>query len=502
MISLPQNLLEHIKQFATPGLPVYLVGGSVRDQLMGLESRDLDFAVKEGAIQLGRRVADASNGAFYVLDEERGTARVLVNSDGENLTLDFANFRGDNLEGDLNHRDFTANALAMDLDNLEKIIDPLNGRRDIELKIIRACSIKSFKDDPVRILRAVRFSFQLGFTIDSATERELRSSVPLLANSTIERQRDELFYILGGPKPSPAIVILENYDILPKLLPELVPLVHFPQSSHHAHDAWEHTLAVLDYCEQILDSFLQNSKKEIRNDYLKSAAEELQPFHSNLTKYFDEQMNSMRSLRSIFMFAALYHDVGKPAIRTEDDKGIHFFDHEFVGAEMTRDRARTLALSNEEVQFIKNVIRNHMHIHLLVKAENLDFRKAAYHYFLAAGRAGVADCLFSLADLLSTYEERMEVTRWEAGTQMCIRLLDAWFNHYPEFIKPPLLINGDELQSQFHLKPGFLIGSLLAKLEEAQAAGEVKSLEEAQNFIQSILSGTQEEEDGHDEIIL
>ena len=502
MISLPKNLLEHIRQFATPGLPVYLVGGAVRDQLMGLESRDLDFVVKEEAISLGRRVADATGGAFYVLDAERGTARVLVNIDDENLTLDFANFRGDNLEEDLCQRDFTANALALDLDNLEKIIDPLNGRRDIGLKIIRACSIASFKDDPVRILRAVRFSFQLGFTIDSATERELRLSVPLLANSTIERQRDELFYILGGPKPSLAIAILENYDILPSLLPELVPLVHFPQSSHHAHDAWEHTLAVMDYCEQILDSILQHSKKEIRNDCLKSAAEELQPFHSNLTKYFDESMNPMRSFRSIFMFAALYHDVGKPATRMEDGKGIHFFDHEIVGAEMTRDRVRTLALSNEEVQFIENVIHNHMCIHPLVKAENLDFRKAAYHYFLAAGKVGVADCLFSLADLLSTYEERMEATRWEAGTQMCIRLLDAWFNHYSEYIKPPVIINGDDLQSRFKLKPGPLIGSLLAKLEEAQAVGKVKSLEEGQKFIQSILSGPQEEEDGRGEIIL
>ena len=502
MISYPKNLLGHIRQFATPELPVYLVGGAVRDQMMGLESRDLDFVVKEEAISLGRRVADATGGAFYVLDAERGIARVLVNIDDENLTLDFANFRGDNLEGDLCQRDFTTNALALDLGVPERIIDPLNGRRDIESKIIRACSIASFKDDPVRILRAVRFSFQLGFTIDSATERELRSSVPLLANSTIERQRDELFYILGGPKPCLAITILENYGILPNLLPELVPLVHFPQSSHHAHDVWEHTLAVLDYCEQILDSFLQHSKKEIGNSYLKSASEKLQPFHSKLKKYFDEPMNPLRSFRSIFMFAALYHDVGKPATRTEDEKGIHFFDHEFLGAEMTRDRARTLALSNEEVQFIKNVIHNHMRIHPLVKTENLDFRKAAYHYFLTAGKAGVADCLFSLADLISTYEEHMEATRWEAGTKMCISLLDAWFNHYPEFIKPLLLINGDELQSQFHLKPGPLIGSLLAKLEEAQAAGKVKSLGEAQKFIQSILSGTQEEEDGRGEIIL
>jgi poly(A) polymerase len=143
-----------------------------------------------------------------------------------------------------------------------------------------------------------------------------------------------------------------------------------------------------------------------------------------------------------------------------------------------------------------------MRIHPLAKAEKLDFRKAAYHYFLAAGRAGVADCLFSLADLLSTYEDRMDPSRWEAGKKMCTFLLDAWFNHYPEWIKPPLLINGDEMQSKFHLEPGPLIGRLLAKLEEAQASGNVKSLTEAHFFIKSILSGTQEEVDRHGEIIL
>ncbi len=502
MLSLPLDLLELIKRSTIPGLPVYLVGGAIRDHLMGLECRDLDFAVKESAIQLGRRVADATDGAFYVLDAERGTARVLITGKDKKLTLDFANFRGNDLEKDLFNRDFTVNALALSLDDLEKTIDPLNGRRDIESKIIRACSPTSFKDDPVRILRAVRFSFQLGFTIDSTTLSEIRTAVPLLANSSIERQRDELFYILGGTMPASAMAILEKYGILPNLLPELVPLFHLKQSSHHAHDTWEHTLAVLNYCEQILDSFLQENRKIIRNNYLEFAADKLQPFQSNLKKYFSEPINPLRSLRSIYMFAALYHDVGKPATKIEKDGIIQFYDHEKVGAEMTGDRARTLALSNEEVQFIEKVIQNHMSIHLLVKTENLDFRKAAYHYFLAAGKAGVADCLFSLSDLLSTYEEHMQLARWEAGIKMCLRLLDAWFNHYAEYIQPPLLINGDELQSQYKLSPGPQIGELLAKLEEAQAAGGVKSLVEAQKFIQSLLAGTQEDEYGNSEIIL
>jgi poly(A) polymerase len=502
MFPLPNDLLNLIKQYAAPGTPVYLVGGAVRDHLMGLDSRDLDIAVKEGAIQLGRRVADASNGAFYVLDAKRGTARVLMNKNDEKIILDFANFRGDNIEADLSNRDFSVNALAFHLDDPHVIIDPLNGQLDISSKTIRACSHSSFRDDPVRILRAVRFIFQLGFTIEPTTEEYLRKSVPLLANSSIERQRDELFYILGGPKPSAALAVLEKLGVLPFLMPELVPLIHLSQSSHHAHDAWDHTLSVLNYCEQILDSFLKDGKEMVSNDFFKIAAAELQPLNSFLKNYFNEPINPLRSLRSIYLFAALYHDVGKPATRTKDDEGIHFIDHEIIGADLAGIRARTLALSNEEVQFIECIIKNHMSIHQLVKTEKLDFRKAAYLYFRNAGRAGVVDCLFSLSDLLSTYEERMAATRWEAGTKMCVRLLDAWFNHYQEMIKPPLLINGDELQSQFKLQPGPQIGDLLANLEESQAAGKVGSLEEAQQFIQSILSGAHPEEDGDSKIIL
>jgi poly(A) polymerase len=502
MFSTPNDLLKLIRQFASPGTPVYLVGGAVRDQLMGLDSRDLDLAVKEGAIQLGRRVADSSNGAFYVLDAERGTARVLMNKNGEKIILDFANFRGDNIEADLSNRDFSVNALALNLDDPKIIIDPLNGQLDIISKTIRACSHTSFGDDPVRILRAVRFLFQLGFAIDPATESDLRKAVSLLVNSSIERQRDELFYILGGPRPGEALAVLEKFGVLPFLLPDLVPLIQLSQSSHHAHDAWKHTLSVLDYCEQILDSFLKEGKEKVSNDFLKIAAEELQPLNSFLKIYFNEPINPIRSLRSIVIFAALYHDVGKPATRTEDDEGIHFIDHEIAGADLAGIRARALALSNEEVQFVECIIQNHMSIHQLVKNEKLNFRKAAYHYFRKAGRAGVVDCLFSLSDLLSTYEERMAPARWEAGTKMCIRLLDAWFNHYQEMIKPPLLINGDELQTRYKLDPGPFIGDLLAKLEESQAAGKVGSLEEAQQFIQSILSGVHPEEDGDSEIIL
>jgi hypothetical protein len=133
------------------------------------------------------------------------------------------------------------------------------------------------------------------------------------------------------------------------------------------------------------------------------------------------------------------------------------------------------------------VIRNHMLIHPMVKQPNLDLREGAYRYYQAAGLAGVADCIFSLADLLSTYEERMDPDRWQAGIKMSVYLLDAWMNHYRDVIQPPLLLDGDELKLKFTLDSGPLIGQLLAELEHAQVIGKVCSKQEAFEFIQARL---------------
>lgn len=464
-------------------MPVYLVGGAIRDYLQQVKTYDYDFIVQDGAIELARQIANDMNYAFYVMDRERGIARILLNDCTKKLTLDLADYRGKTLEEDLDNRDFTINAMAMDVRNPGEIIDPLHGQSDFQMGIIRACSPGSFLQDPVRCLRAIRFSNQMGFVLEENTKSRLLAAVNNLLCSSIERQRDEFFNILSLPQPIPPLQSLMDAGIMKILLPELVPLVGFIQTPHHVHDAWKHTLAVVDYCRQLVGWINSEDTDHLTSEYLIRATKKLKPIVKYLKEYFKDPVFESRSLAVLFQFAALYHDVGKPATRSESGEGIQFVDHELNGARMAAGRAHILALSKREVGFIEAVIRSHMAIHPLVKQDHLDIRKSAYEYFQSTGKAGVADCLFSLADLLATYEEKMDPSRWDAGLVLSSMFLDVWANHYQDVIEPKVILNGNEIKAIFKMEEGPKVGKMLAELKLAQAMGKIHSKEEAREFI-------------------
>ncbi len=214
-----------------PDQEIYLVGGAVRDILLNRLSRDLDFALPSNGISLARRVANTLKADFMVLDSERDTGRVIVTeSDGTRTFLDFATYRGNNLEEDLRARDFTINAIAFDL-HAQTLIDPLNGASDLRSKIIRACSPTALSDDPVRILRAVRQAAAFEFKIELETRKGMKQAAHLLPRVSAERQRDELFKMLEGPKPDASMRALEILGIFPYLLPELPALKGVEQSA-------------------------------------------------------------------------------------------------------------------------------------------------------------------------------------------------------------------------------------------------------------------------------
>lgn len=481
---LPDNISEWFQQQSHPEFPVYLVGGTIRDQLQGAQCHDYDFVVQAGAVGLARRLADDLQLPFYIMDRERGIARVLMKDECKNLTLDFADFRGKDLLEDLRGRDFTINAMARDINFPDVLIDPLQGEADLKSRVLRICTPLSFMDDPVRCLRAVRFSYQLELKMEATTLSNLGKTAGNLSQSSTERKRDELFNILSLKNLKSAIQDMLHYGIIDNLLPELIPLVDYPQTTHHSHDAWLHTLAVVDYCRQILDWIDSSRDVAPANKFLFNATQKLEPYQGLLMEYFYDPGFQSRPLRLLFLFAALYHDTGKPSTRSETSEGVQFIDHEVVGAQIAAARARALALSSREVGFIEAVIRHHMVIHTLVKQKNRDLRESAFDYFQATGHAGVADCLFSLADLLATYEEKMDEKRWEAGVAMSCNLINAWFNQHKQVIDPELWLDGDEIKSHWNIPEGPLIGQLLFALKKAQAVGRVKSKQEAFEFIE------------------
>lgn len=480
-------LVKAVQDVLPPGQPLYIVGGALRDSLLGRGTHDLDFAVPAGAMKLARSVANALTGAFFPLDEETDTARIILpRADGTRDMLDFAGFRGPDLEADLRGRDFTINAIAIDVRTGENI-DPLGGAQDLHEKRIRACAETTFIDDPVRILRAVRQAAALGFSIESDTRKLMKTAAPLLKKVSPERQRDELFKILEGPRPDASMRALALLGVLPVMLPELTALKGVTQSAPHVHDVWTHTLAVLRNMEEILSvlmSYNEERSAEIFNDLL---LVHLGRYREQIDQHLATPLNTDRSARALLFFAALYHDVCKPQTRSVEESGrIRFFGHEEMGAMVAMKRGMALHLSNDELDRLKLIVLHHMrlhgHVNRLETQGQGPSRKAIHRFFRDAGHTGVDLVLLTLADTRGTSEQTLTQEYWVTCLEVCHSFLEAWYEKAEEIIAPPQLLNGNDLIAELKMTPGRGIGRLLELVREEQAAGHISTREEALAF--------------------
>jgi poly(A) polymerase len=465
---------------------VYLVGGAVRDALLGIPVHDMDFVLSGKVREVARRVADNFGGDFYMLDEERQTARVLLNGiDGKSYSMDFARLRGANLEEDLCGRDFTINAIALDMNQPEQVIDPLHGCQDLKDKLLRACLPTSFEDDPARVLRAVRLALGLRLRIEADTRFKLVHAAPLLSQVSPERQRDELLRMFAGAHVSSAVRILDQIGALDVVLPELKEMKKVQQPPPHQWDVWEHTLALLNHLEHLL-ALLVDNRNEDKSANLMSglAVLKLGRYRQQFKQHFLQRLNPGRERRSLLFLAALYHDLGKPVTASIDETGQrHFYGHEDVAAQRAAKRAVKLALSQTEVCYVEIVVQKHMRLHQLAIGDVKPSRKAIYHFFRDCGQVGVDLCLLALADTQAVYGATLTQEHWMVELEKCAHVLEAWWEHPQEVVHPPRLLNGDDLQTSFGLKPGRLVGSTLEALQEAQACGDVVDRNQAVEFI-------------------
>jgi poly(A) polymerase len=471
-----------------PDQEIYLVGGAVRDMLLQRVAPDLDFALPSNGIPVARRVANALKANFMVLDDERDTGRViLAESDGRRTFLDFATYRGNNLEEDLRARDFTVNAIAFDLHN-QTLSDPLNGASDLRAKLIRACSKTSLTEDPVRILRAVRQAAAFKFKIELETRKAMKQAVSLLPKASPERQRDELFKMLEGPKPDAAMRALEMLGVFPYLLPELPALKGVQQSAPHIYDVWEHTLSVLGHLDSLLSGLAPGYDADQTNDLFTGLLTlRIGRFREQFAAHFAKTLNSDRSVRAAFFFAALYHDVGKALTKSIDaGSRIRFFDHDIKGAEVAAKRGRTLNLSNDENERIHAIIKHHMRFHFftsrLESHGQEPSRKAIYRFFRDSGEAGVDLILLGLADLRGTRDHTLTQATWIAALDVARILLENFLERPEETVAPPRLLNGNDLMRELNLEPGRVIGQLLEAIREGQATGKIENREQALDF--------------------
>lgn len=473
---------------------IYLVGGAVRDIFLSRPSYDLDFALPANGISTARKVANALSADFLPLDDERDTGRVIVtNEDGSRIFLDFAVYRGADLLEDLRARDFTINAIAYNLRD-ETMIDTTEGGKDIRAKVIRACSPTSLSDDPVRILRAVRLAAALDFHIEKNTRELMKQSASQLGRISPERLRDEIFKMLGGPKPDACMRALEMLGVFPYLMPELSAMKGVTQSEPHMYDVWTHTLAALDYLDQIISALWVDYDAEKTNDMFTGLLGlRLGRYREQIAKHFAEPLNVDRELRSLLFFAALYHDVGKPETKTVEESGrVRFFDHDEKSAEVAAERLRSFNVSNDEAERVQVIIKNHMRIHAfadrLEKAKQTPSRKAIYHFFRDSGKAGIDLVLLALADVRATHAHALTIETWTVYLDIVRILLENYYEKPEEVISPPRLLDGNQLMKELGIKSGPVVGQLLESIRENQAAGKIETLGQALAFAREELA--------------
>ena len=484
-------ILEKIASLLPQNLPVYVVGGAVRDALLGEQVHELDFTLPEGAIKTARLVADSLEGAFYPLDKARDYGRVILpQPDNDRLVLDFAAFQGDSLEDDLKGRDFTINAMAVDLRHPQELLDPLGGASDLHGKRLRSCTPEAFISDPVRILRGIRFAISFDIPTDSDTRDRMRTAVPLLPQVSPERLRDELFSLLDSKKPSAAIRALDYLNAIPHLLPELSDLKELDQSPPHILDVWEHTLDALKKLRIVL-KVLQPAydPENSASLHIGLISQRLGRYRSQLDTHLNDQLNQDRNLKPLLFLGALYHDIGKPSTRQIDQDGrIRYPEHENVGAKLIVERGQALQLSNPEIERLRIIVLNHMRPLWLAQTGGLPSRRAIFRFFRDTGSAGVDICLLSLADTLATYGPTLPSELWAHQIDVIRSLLEAWWEARDRAIYPSAIVNGNDLMDEFGLNPGPTIGRLLDSIREAQATGLVNNRRQALELASELLN--------------
>ncbi len=477
------GLLSNISAvLSQQGCQAYLVGGFVRDWLLGRETVDIDVAIRGEFQNTVTEVARAIEGKLFLLDDVNNVLRVVVHRDGKQWHVDFTSFSGD-IEDDLARRDFTVNAMAIGLQEFisseaVEVIDPLSGRVDLDARVIRAVSPVTFEKDAARLLRAVRLARELEFGIEPDTEALIRKNCRLMASVAGERIREELLRMFVLPGSADLLRYMDDLGLLVQIFPEVEQMKDVEQPKEHYWDVFQHSIETVAAVEFLL----RESSWRYGSDKLLDQV----PWSDELKAHFDAVVSGGSTRKLLLKLGGLLHDVAKPMMRTVDQAGrIRFIGHTKQGAIMAASALERLRFSNREVRLVEKLVYNHLRP-VQMASEYLPTSRAVYRFFRDTEGAGVDVLFLALADFLATQGPRLDVEEWKRHTQLVGYILDE-HNRQQRTALPVKLVDGHDLMSIFDLKPGKLIGELLAEVREAQAAGDVATREEAIEMVRKRL---------------
>lgn len=427
---IPEKILEIYKKIQTSGFEIYLVGGCVRDLIMKRVVKDWDLTTNATP----QEILKIFPNGFY--DNQFGTVGIPIKTNETLQVIEITTYRterdyvdrrhpgkiewGKSIQGDLERRDFTINAIALKILNEEnfELIDPLNGQEDIKNKLIRAVGDpkKRFKEDALRLLRAIRFATELSFTIEENTWNEILKDANLITEISWERIRDELLKILTSPYPYEGVILLKNSGLLKYIISELLEGEEISQARpgrHHTEDVLTHNLLSLKYCP---------------------------------------------STDPIVRLACLLHDIGKPRALGLDEQGLPtFHNHEIISTKMVKEIAERLRLSKKQKEKVVNLIRWHM---FTVDEKITD--AAVRRFIRRVGVENVKDILdLRIGDRLGGGTQTAESWRLKLFKKRVENQLKP-----APFSINDLAIDGNDIMRQLNIPPGPKVGELLQKLFE------------------------------------
>jgi poly(A) polymerase len=459
---------------ALGGRMAWLVGGAVRDRLLGRPTEDLDVVVEGDPAATARVLARACGpAACFALSEEFGAWRVVAR-DGS-WQIDVEGLRGGSLEEDLRLRDFTVNAVAEPLQGGAPI-DPLGGLGDIESRRLRMVAPRAFTDDPLRVLRMVRIAVELSLEPEPQTVRSAAAAAHLLESVSAERVFMELRRILDAPAALRGLELMSEVGATAVVLPELEALHGVQQSRFHHRDVHDHTLEVLEHVialqEDPAGSLGGGSDEPLTEEVRALLAE---PLADGLTR------------GSALRWGALLHDVAKPATRAvREDGRVTFFGHDAAGSELARAVLGRLRASERLQTHVAALVRHHLRLGFLVHEPQPLARATVFDYLRACEPVEVDVTLLSVADRLATRGDRA-AEAIAAHLVLARAMLADALRWRVQGGAPRALVRGDELARELGIQLGPRVGELLEDLARAQYAGAVQSRAQALDFARSLL---------------
>ena len=450
---------------------LYLVGGFLRDALVGKSCKDVDFA-SSMASELSELVTRQTGGKAVRIDRKFGTVRLIPpaqpNGIGEQYLVDLSPLRGSSIFDDLYQRDFTINSLALNIsvwrsDRGTALLDPLGGIADLKAGRLRVCSQSSLADDPLRILRAYRLASAYGLSLAAETRKGIFQGCHLLNQVAVERIRDEMMLVLSAAHSASILRKLNEDGILKLLLPECVEMGNLQRKASQSQDPWPHSLRTLE----ALEFFLTNMG-DLFGDYAEEASTIL-----------TQKLAGERTRQNLLKLTVLLHEIGKSCRRSLGKKGaIHLHPHQVAGSELAVSLCTRLRLSNKEINFVSQLVRQHMRpIHLFRSTRT---PTAALARFFRLGPQLFWPLLLLFA---SDYKTSQESVSLGDELRPLRQRLCGWLDFYCQELKPreiePPIISGHDLIKHLHLSPGPLVGKLVKTLAELHWVGRISTQQEA-----------------------